>query len=125
MLSKNPAYYSHKFNQAGLNYELGISIYDKKLVWMNGPFPASRNDISIFRTEGLKDKIPVGKLVVGDKGYRGEPAIISTPNSHDSVEVCEFKSWARARHETFNGRVKNFRCLSERFRHHGDWKLLV
>jgi hypothetical protein len=34
---------------------------------------------------------PIGKLVVGNKGYRGEPDIISTPNSHDPVEVREFK----------------------------------
>jgi hypothetical protein len=63
---------------------------------------------------------PVGKLVLGDKGYRGEPEIISTPNSHDPVKPREFISRARARHETFNGCVKKFRCLSERFHHHSD-----
>jgi hypothetical protein len=116
-LSKNPEYFSHKFKQAALNYELGIAIYDNKLVWMNGPFPAGRHDINIFRTEGLKEKIPVGKLVIGDNGYRGEAAIISTPNSHDPPEVRQFKSRARARHETFNSRIKNFGCLDQRFRH--------
>ena len=25
-LSKNPQFYSHKFNQAGVNYELGLSV---------------------------------------------------------------------------------------------------
>ena len=31
--------------------------------------------------------------------------------------VKSFKRRARARHETFNGRLKNFKILAERFRH--------
>lgn len=119
-VGKNPEFYSHKFKQAALNYELGISVYDNKLVWMNGPFPASKHDITIFRAGGLKEKIPDGKLVIGDNGYRGEPYIISTPNSHDREDVRRLKKRARARHETFNGKIKNFRCLDARFRHRGD-----
>jgi DDE superfamily endonuclease len=115
--SKDPSYYSHKFKQSGLDYELGISVFDNALVWMNGPFKAGRHDMQIFRTEGLKDIIPVGKKVIGDNGYRGEKAVVSTPNSHDPVDVRKFKSRARARHESFNGRIKNFKCLDERFRH--------
>ncbi len=44
-MSKNPAFYSHKFGSAGLNYELGISVFENKLVWMNGPFKAGKPDI--------------------------------------------------------------------------------
>ena len=57
MYSKNPKYYSHKFNQAGLNYELGISIFLNQLVWMNGPFPAGEPDISVNRKK-LKKGTP-------------------------------------------------------------------
>jgi hypothetical protein len=115
-LSKNPKYYSHKHKQAALMYELGISVYENKLVWMKGPKPASKHDITVYREE-LMNKIPAGKRAIGDNGYRGEPSTISTPNSHDSPELHLFKSHARARHETFNGRIKNFKCLSEQFRH--------
>jgi hypothetical protein len=62
-------------------------------------------------------KIPAGKKVIGDKGYRGEKAIISTPNSHDPEDVRHFKSRVRARHESFNAKIKNFACLDVRFRH--------
>jgi hypothetical protein len=117
-MSKNPAYYSHKFESAGLNYELGISVFENKLVWMKGPFKAGTPDITVFREKGLMDKIPVGKKVIADKGYRGEKErTTSVPNSHDSKELGKFKSRARARHETFNGRIKNFLCLDVRFRH--------
>ena len=115
--SKNPRFYSHKFNQAGLDYELGISVYHNALVWMNGPFPAGDHDMNVFRDKGLKDKIPAGKKAIGDNGYRGEDAIIGTPNAHDEAEVRKFKSRARSRHESFNARLKAFRCLDVRFRH--------
>jgi len=106
--SKNPKFYSHKFNQAGVNYELGISVFYNRLVWMNGPFRAAKHDITVFRTKGLKDMIPDGKIVIGDNGYRGEKGVVSTPNAHDPKELRHFKSRARARHETFNSQLKNF-----------------
>ena len=98
-------------------YELGISIFKNQLVRINGPFPAGQHDITIFCKEGgLKSKIASGKRAVGDEGYRGEQQI-STRNPLDSVMVKEFKKRARARHETFSGRIKSFKILAERFRH--------
>jgi hypothetical protein len=78
------------------------------------------HDLTIFRAaNGLKEMIPQGKRVIADNGYTStqEQGILSTPNSHDIREVRKFKSRARARHESFNGKVKNFRCLAEQFRH--------
>ena len=111
-------WYSKKYNKAGLSYELGIAIRSNKLVWINGPFPAGQNDLAIYRKpNGLKTKIPPGKLVVGDEGYMGEDEQVSTRNPFDSPELRNFKRRAKARHETFNGRIKNFKILDERFRH--------
>jgi DDE superfamily endonuclease len=115
--SKDPSYYSHKFKTAALDYELGISVFDNALVWMNGPFKGSRHDITVFRRAGLKQQIPEGHRIIGDTGYLGESLVISTPNAHDPAALRKFKSRARARHESFNGRLKNFKCLDERFRH--------
>jgi hypothetical protein len=110
-------WYSKKHNKAGLAYELGIAIHSNKLVWINGPFPAGQNDISIYRKEGgLKSKIPANKRVIGDEGYKGEVQI-STRNPFDSRAIKEFKSRVKARHETFNGRLKHFNILDECFRH--------
>lgn len=104
--------------QSGLNYELGISVYDNALVWLNGPFKASQHDLTIFRSaNGLKEIIPEGRKVIADNGYTSaQEHILSTPNSNDPREVRKFKSRARARHESFNGK-KNFRSLAEQFRH--------
>jgi DDE superfamily endonuclease len=116
-LSRDPKFYSHKFNQAALGYEIGVSLFDNNIVWVNGPFEAGTPDISIFRNGGLKEMVPAGKRIVADNGYQGERAIISTPNSHDAQELRKFKRRARSRHETINARFKNFRILDSRFRH--------
>lgn len=81
---------------------------------MNGPFRAAANDFQIFKTKGLSDKIPANKRVIADKGYRGDPRI-SVPSSHDAKELRAFKSRARARHESFNGRIKSFKVMAETF----------
>ena len=68
---KDKFYYSHnKFKQSGLNYELGTSVFDKNwCVWMmNGPFKASRHDITIYRKAALQNMIPEGHQVIADRG---------------------------------------------------------
>ncbi len=115
--SPSAKWYSHKCNSPGLNYELGIRIYENQLAWINGPFPAGEHDITVFRKpNGLKSKIPPGKLVIGDKGYLGEADIISVCTEFDTKKVKKFKSRVRARHESFNGRLKEYKILSTRFR---------
>jgi len=114
--SKNPKFYSHKFKQAGLDYEVAMSTFENKCVWINGPFPAGKNDVSVFRA-ALNQRMGNGKLGIADKGYRGEGDLLAVPTSHDTPDVREFKSRALARHEKFNGQLKNFGCLSNQFRH--------
>lgn len=114
--SKNTAYYSHKFKQAGLNYEIGLSLTESKILWVNGPFPAATHDITVFRRD-LIHKIPAGMKAIGDSGYRGEPEFIATKSRLDPPIVRKFKSRARSRHETVNNRIKKFNCIKEQFRH--------
>ena len=116
-LSVDKSYYSHKFESAALRYELAISVQGSKLVWMNGPFRAGTADKNIFANHGLKDKIPEGKRGIADGGYSGHPGQLALPNSKDGVRLKNFKSRARLRHETFNGRIKKFNILTEVFRH--------
>jgi len=142
MWSKNPQYYSHKFQKAALNYEVAISIYENRVVWINGPFPGATHDITgeyskachlhfqeahlisfhhIFAVfaQGLSNMIPKGKLAVADRGYNSKELaqFTSTPNLFDDPEVKKFKSRCRSRQETFNARLKNFAVLDNRFRH--------
>jgi hypothetical protein len=118
--SQDSWYFSHKYGKARLSYELGISISESKLVWMNGPFMAGKNDLQIFM-KALKQKLrTAGKLSIGDGGYAGHPYQCSTPNNHNSSSLKKFKSRALKKHERFNGLTKAFDCLSGRFRHSVD-----
>jgi hypothetical protein len=38
--SQDKKYYSHKYNKAGILYDLGIDLARDRVVWMNGPFRA-------------------------------------------------------------------------------------
>ena len=59
--------FSHKFHQSGYAYEVALSIWENRVVYINGPFLAGKSDLEIFRG-GLKKKIPKGKKVVADQG---------------------------------------------------------
>ena len=101
--SQDPAYYSHKYNKAGFNYKIGISLSQPRVVWMNGTFPAGMNDIKVFKDCGLKAKLELAeKMAISDQGYVGPPEVVSTFNSHDFKKVKNFKTRALTRHETFN-----------------------
>jgi hypothetical protein len=124
---KDPSsqWYSHKHNGPGLTYELAIAIRSNNLVWINGPYKASTHDINMFRggTKGqtanqdcLLYRIPAGKKAIGDKGYRGEPTKVSITRELDRKDVKHWKGRVKARHETFNKRIKDFSILSQEFR---------
>jgi hypothetical protein len=91
-------WYSKKFNMAGLAYELGITTFHNKLVWINDPFPAGKNDKKMFtKRRGLISKIPSGKWTIGgDEAYLGYPDQITTRNDLDSDKVEILKKWATA-----------------------------
>lgn len=113
-------WHSHKFNKAALSYEVAIAVYHDQIVWINGPFPASTNDLTIFKSEnGLIEKIPDGKLVVADEAYRSLD-MCSTRNAFDKESVKAFKKRVKARHESCYSRFKAFGVLVQPFRGTGD-----
>ena len=57
--------------------------------------------------------------VVADRGYKGDPRVVN-PNDFDSDYHKKQMSNIRARHETVNGRIKKWECMSARFRNDRD-----
>lgn len=115
---------SHKLGgSAGAAYELGICLHKPQLAWIHGPVrPGKYNDLSLFRLafkQEMESKVP-DRRIIGDRGYRGEPDIISIRNEFDPPEIAEFKDRALARHETFNQRLKIWACLNLKWRHELD-----
>ena len=98
-------------------YEIGVSLFESRIVWISGPIQGAEHDLTIFQKDGgLKSKLSNTCKAIGDKGYVGDEKV-SIKNQFDSDEVKLFKRKARARHEELNGRSKEFAILSERFRH--------
>jgi hypothetical protein len=114
-----PGWKSFKFNGPGVRYEVALCIRSGDLVWINGPFPCGHwPDLKIFR-HALIFELQDGEKVEADKGYRGEPEHINTPNSNIFLNDIgkRQKALARTRHETINKRFKQWNCLSRTFRH--------
>ena len=125
-LNLDPRIFTYKHKFAGFNYEVGMSLRESCVVWLNVPFEAGTyNDIKIFDEKGLANKLRMmRKKCIVDAGYKGFPHLISTPNNrYDSPEVMKFKSRARLRHERFNGMMKTFGCLGDRTFRHSKEKL--
>lgn len=115
------SFHSFKFKSSGLRYEIGLSIIGGDIVWVAGPYPPGDwVDIEIFR-HTLKGELDKNERVEADDGYKGEdPEFIKTPCEimHDQGEEAKaLRSRVRSRHETVNKRFKQFKCLSEAFRH--------
>jgi DDE superfamily endonuclease len=110
----NKAYFSHKLHGPALSYEIGISIHSSNLVWVNGPFPASTNDDTIFQS-ALKHVIPPGKKAITDSGYHGDKVTHTNRCCDEATKLLIRR--ARQRHEKVNSRLKIFACLNQAFIH--------
>jgi hypothetical protein len=88
---KNPTakVYSHKSNGPAMSYEIAIAIHESRVLSINGPFDASKADITIFREE-LMDKMPEGQRGIGDSGYQGEPNKLSFHRTGHSKDMTNF-----------------------------------
>ena len=132
-LNQDRKLYSEKFNHAGLKYEIVLSIDKSKCMSVVGPHPASEHDMSLFRIE-TKDKLiyfrRFGKnaMGIGDSIYkagskaeqRDEVGMMCIPSTLDPEILQRWKSRVRARHESFNARIKAFAFLQYTYRG-TDW----
>ena len=77
------------------------------------------NDKPMLEASGVLDKLAKGKLAIVDRGYikTENLAKLSWPNPHDDKLTNNYKSRARLRHETVNGRMSFFSILFHQFRH--------
>lgn len=60
-----------------------------------------------------------GKMAIADRGYKtsaiDEVGLFATPNKSDHEDIQQFIVRACMRHETFNGRIKQFKMLQDTF----------
>ena len=104
--------------KSALRYELGINILKGNLVWVEGPYPAGAwPDINIF-LNSLAGHLLSGERVQAGNDYVGHPNKIKCPNNDcNPVRNLRMQMAARSRHETFNGRLKNWGILERTYCH--------
>jgi hypothetical protein len=106
--------YSQKFNRAGLKYEIGLNVNTGDIVWAYGGYGCGMPDLVLAR-EAYIEFIDEGELTIADDGYRDRryfiyPAIC--PPNMSAIHKA-----VMSRHETVNGRLKNFNVMKSMFRH--------
>lgn len=110
-------WFCHKTRRAGVRYEIASCIQTGDIVHVNGPFPCGQfPDSKIFKRRLQRKLQREGEMAVADRGYRGLPEC-RLPDQYLTRSEKFAQDRARARHETINGRLKTFRCLSDCFRH--------
>lgn len=101
-------WFSHKFKAAGIRYEIGLSIGNADVVWASGGFPCGDwSDLKIAKDLFLH--YARNEVTLADKGYRFRPYFKMASN--------RLEKRVMSRHETLNGRLKEFKILDYRFRH--------
>lgn len=60
-------------------------------------------------------------MAIVDRGYtsdvKEEQDVLAIPRNSDSKDLNEYKRRARLRHESFNGRLKQYSILENTYRH--------
>jgi hypothetical protein len=108
------SWFSHKFNGPAVKYEVATCIKTGDIVWIHGPFPGAKHDLTIFRSKLAWMLHPL-EWTWADLGYIGHHKII-TPDNLPWCMKGEFER-ARAYHEVINGRFKRFGILRDVYRH--------
>ena len=109
-------WYSHKYNGPGVRYEVAISIATGWIVWINGPFPCGAwPDLRIAR-DSLVGILEPGEFYIADGGYYDGYNYAITPTGYHYYSD-RVRALIRARHETINRRLKQWKALSHRWRH--------
>lgn len=114
-------WFSQKTNGPALKYEVAVCIKTGFIVWINGPFQASKNDATVFK-EGLSKVLAPDEAVEADNVYAiKEDCVASrqlkTAESAWTSKEKYSKSCVRARNERVNGKLKVFNVLTTYFRH--------
>ena len=94
---------------------MGVCIQTGHIVWINGPFRAGLDDLSIAR-QAVVRVVERGEKVEADGGYEGKPHYISTPADAVTGKQAKMKSSARHPHEHGNSCLKIFKILEKPFR---------
>ena len=112
----NQKWFSHKFKRAGLTCEIVLNVQTGHICWAYGGYLAGVSDINMAR-QGIIKFLPPVEIIIGDKGYVGEPTQIVTPVAQSCHPMNRGHKLIMARREVINKRIKDFMSMNSVWRH--------
>ena len=96
-----------------MRYEISLIISTDKRLWIYGGYPCGRYTDIMLAREAFTSYLNDDEKTIADRGYRDRHFII--PNDVHGNDVKILHQRIRARHETVNQRLKDFKCLATKF----------
>ena len=111
--------YTKKHGHGGLKYQIVLCALRQQCCHIYGPVRGGMYDREMLKHSKVLGRLTDGKIVNVDRGYieKKWSKYLSWPNPQNLKEVNNFKSRIRLRHETFNGRMAFFGCMSQTWSH--------
>lgn len=115
-------YFSPKHGMHGLKYEIAVHWQTGHIVWVRGGVPGSVHDLTLTRNTGLMRQLLPGELLFADKGYIGEPQIVTPFKGRRAELPPQQLAWNDALNphrtivENSLRRICKFRILKVKFR---------
>ncbi|PRP81930.1 transposase family protein, partial [Planoprotostelium fungivorum] len=116
-------FYSGKKKTHTIMYEIAVDVCTGFIHHVWGGYPGSDNDLSMISASGLLEELFEGEKLLGDKIYRHLDQIVTpTAGKWYTLNAAEqtFNSYVSSRREIVEhvfGRMKQFHCLQEKWRH--------
>lgn len=113
-------FYSGKHKKHTIKYEVGVQSISGNIVWISGGLPGSIHDLTMARIGNIQSYLFPFEYVLADKAYIGEEQFITpirSPQTEEEELYNRIISTHRITVEHTIGRLKNFNCLSHKWRH--------
>lgn len=109
-------WYLHKFKGLGIWYKVGVAIQTGNIVWTNGWYPCGRYPDRKIARDVLNACLEKREKYVEDGGYRDGCTYANTATGNRN-DYQKNMAIVRARHETVNRHLKQFKVLHHTYRH--------
>lgn len=114
MTPLEPAYFSHKFKDAGVRYDVALNIATGDIVYWGGGYPAGQYPDLVIARMGIIPLLRPGEKIIADKGYADTNYFIFPTDLRGDNSLIKKVT---ARHENINARLRCWGFLRNRFRH--------
>lgn len=118
LFNQDKGYCSHKV-KCGFRYLIALWASRPQAGIVVGPFRGAENELGVIKREILPH-VPDGAYVVTDGGVKAGEDLdaqkkLVQPNGCHPQKLAKFLSRLRARQEAFNGRIKKFKSMKDRW----------